>query len=68
MPFDWLLNASGNFAFAFGAYSGQISPHLPAHPLLQFLNLQAIIFPSVYSVTPLENAVTLSLLGPQVER
>lgn len=68
IQFDWLLNASSNFAFSHTAYLGQISHHLPAHPLLQFLNLQAIIFPSVYSVMPLENAVTVFLMVPQVER
>lgn len=51
---EWLLNFSDSFALAFVSFKGQVLYHLPKNPLLHFLNLQQVIFPSAFSMEPLD--------------
>lgn len=51
---EWLLNFSGSFALAFVSFKGQVLYHLPKNPLLHFLNGQQVIFPSAFSMEPLD--------------
>ena len=48
VKFLWFLS------LAFVSFTGQVIYHLPKNPLLHFLNLQQVIFPSAFSMEPLD--------------
>lgn len=50
------MTNSENFAVALIAFAGTLQYHLSSRPVLQFLQLQSLIFPSKYSYEPLNNA------------